>query len=73
MGIADVVIVLAVIALLGLCVRSFVKGGSECSGCASGASCSARATGKGSCSAAQDMLARANAALGSADRATEGK
>ena len=73
MGLADVVIVLAVIALLGLCVRSFVTGGSECSGCASGASCSARATGKGSCSAAQDMLARANAALDSAGRAAGGE
>lgn len=73
MGIIDVVIVLTVIVLLGLCVRSFVKGGSECSSCASGSSCSAHATGEGSCSAAQDMLAHASAALSSTDRAAGGR
>ncbi len=73
MGIIDVVIVLTVIVLLGLCVRSFVKRGSECSSCASGSSCSAHATGEGSCSAAQDMLAHASAALSSTDRAAGGR
>ena len=58
----DVVIVLAVAAVVALCGRSIARGEtSECSTCGD-AGCTARYTG-GHCRAADDMLRRANEAL----------
>ena len=53
----NVIIVAAVAAVLFLCVRSIVKGDGECSDCASGSTCTARATGKGHCEVSQGMMA----------------
>ena len=57
----DVVILLAVAAVVALCVRSIARETSECSTCGD-AGCTARYTG-GHCRAADDMLRRANEAL----------
>ncbi len=58
----DVVIVLAVAAVVALCVRSIARGEtSECSTCGD-TGCTARYNG-GHCRAADDMLRRANQAL----------
>ena len=58
------VIVLALIGLgVFLAFRSFRKDGGECASCGSAGTCEARATGSGHCSAAADMLQRANSAI----------
>ena len=58
----DVIIILAVAAVLVLCIRFIAHGGaSECSTCGD-TGCTARYTG-GRCPAADDMLRRANKAL----------
>ncbi len=70
----DVVIILAVAAIVALCVRRLLKGeAGGCSDCASGASCTARKTGRGSCKVAADMVARADAALSGRPDSHDGK
>ncbi|MBP3884476.1 MAG: FeoB-associated Cys-rich membrane protein [Olsenella sp.] len=64
MGLVDIVIIAAVAAALAFCVRRLARGGAGgCGDCASSSSCSARATGEGTCRVAKDMVARADAAL----------
>lgn len=67
MGPTDFIIIAAIVALLALAVRSIARGGAGgCSDCGSRGTCTARATG-GRCSAADDMLRRAESALGKRD------
>ncbi|HIY50880.1 MAG TPA: FeoB-associated Cys-rich membrane protein [Candidatus Olsenella avicola] len=63
MGPVDVVILVAVLALVALAIRSVVRSGGDCSSCGSRGSCSAHASG-GTCTAAQRMLRDAERALG---------
>ncbi len=60
----DFIIVAAIAVAFALCVRSLRKGSGGCSGCAQEGTCAAHATGKGECPVAQDMVAKANEALG---------
>ena len=60
---ADFIIIAAVGAGLFLAIRTLAKGGgSECATCGSAGSCTSKSTGH--CSVAQDMVARADQALG---------
>ncbi len=64
MGLVDIVIVVAVAAAVAFCVRRLAKGGAGgCGDCGSRSTCTARATGEGTCKVAQDMVAKADAAL----------
>ena len=69
----DVVIVVAVAAVLAQCVRSFVRHKDGCADCASAGSCSASARAQGRCVATEDMLRRADAALGESERGRGGR
>lgn len=63
MGIIDIVIVAAVLAAIGVCVRSALRGGPGCDGC------SLHCHGRGGCPAADRMIADAELALdGDRDR-----
>jgi hypothetical protein len=64
----DFIIVAAIAVAFALCVRSLRKGSGGCSGCAQEGTCAAHATGKGKCPVAQDMVAKANEALGDSSR-----
>jgi len=59
----NIIIVAAVAAVFILCVRSIMSRDGECADCSSGSTCSARATGKGHCQVAQDMVAKADEAF----------
>ena len=59
--VVDVIVIVVVAALFLLCVRSFFKGGDECSDCAMGADCSVH--GKGGCVVAQTMIDDAERAV----------
>lgn len=63
--IANILIVAAVGVVLVLCIRSLVRGGGECSDCSSASTCAVHATGKGTCPVAENMVRKADAALGS--------
>lgn len=64
MGLVDIVIVVAVAAAVAFCVRRLAKGGAGgCGDCGSRSTCTARTTGEGTCKVAQDMVAKADAAL----------
>ncbi|OUO34238.1 hypothetical protein [Olsenella sp. An290] len=68
MGPVDIGILALVAVLVALCVRHLVRSGRDgCSSCGSREGCSARAAG-GTCSAAEDMLRRAERALGERPR-----
>lgn len=62
MGIADICVVLVVLAIFAFCVRSMIKGQKEgeCSDCSAGGSCNASKTGH--CNDAQHLVAQAAAA-----------
>ncbi len=63
MSIADVVILAVVVVLCVLAFRSFLRSEKDgCSDCGSASTCSA-AHGQGTCKVADDMVARADAAL----------
>lgn len=65
MGIADVVILTAVAVVFALCVRTiYISNRNGCSGCDSRSVCTSRLTGR--CRAADDMVRRADKALGKA-------
>jgi uncharacterized CHY-type Zn-finger protein len=65
MGVSDFVIVAAVAVVFALCVRQLTRPNrSECSSCASRTMCTSRFTGR--CRAADDMVRRADDALGKA-------
>ena len=63
MGIADVLIVLIVVAVFALCVRSIVRSqrSGECADCASGGSCTAHRGGR--CRESAKLMADASAAV----------
>ena len=62
----NVIIVAAVAVAFGLCVRSLVRGGGDgCASCAEEATCPAHAGGAKACPVAEDMVAKADAALAS--------
>ena len=63
MNLIDVLIVVAVVAVLALCIRSFTKHGDECADCASAGSCTAADRARGRCVATEDMLRRVDEAL----------
>lgn len=63
--IANILIVAAVGVAFALCIRSLARGGGECSNCSSASTCAVHATGKGKCPVAEDMVRKADAALGS--------
>lgn len=68
MGPVDIGILALVAVAVALCVRHLVRSGKGgCSSCGSREGCSARATG-GPCAAADDMLRRAERALGDRPR-----
>lgn len=65
MGVSDFVIIAAVVAVFVLCVRQLTRPNrSECSSCVSRGMCTSRLTGR--CRAADDMVKRADDALGKA-------
>jgi len=65
MGITDIVIVVAVAVVFALCVRYlYTSNRNGCSSCGSKSTCASRLTGR--CSAADDMVKRADQALGKA-------
>ena len=64
MGLVDLLIIAVVAAALILCVRSIRRGDGSCSSCAQGPTCAVRASGRGRCPVADDMVAKADAALG---------
>ena len=68
---ADVIIIAAVAAGIFFAARSLAHGEGECSTCGSVAGCQARATGKGHCAVAQDMVAKADAAFAADRRETD--
>lgn len=59
--VVDIIVIAVVVAALVLCVRSFFRGGGECSDCAMGADCSVH--GKGGCVVAQTMIDDAERAV----------
>ncbi len=61
MSVVDIILIAAIAAVLILCIRSLRRGGGECSSCSS-ETCSVHG-GTGGCSAAEDMLAHADARL----------
>ena len=61
---ADMLIIAAIAAGAFFAFRSVWKGEGECSTCGSAAGCQAHLTGTGHCSVAQDMIKKADAALG---------
>ena len=64
MSLIDIVIITVVAVAALLCVRNLVRHASgQCADCASGSSCSAKKTGKGSCKVAEYMVAKADAAF----------
>lgn len=65
MGVTDIVIITAVAVAFALCVRSiYISNRNGCSGCDSRSACTSRLTGR--CRAADDMVRRADKALGKA-------
>lgn len=64
MGAVDFAIIVAVASAMAFCVRRLARGGSgSCGSCGSRSTCAARTTGEGACRVAQDMVAKADAAL----------
>lgn len=64
----NVIIVAAIAVAFGLCVRSLAKGGGSCSSCSEASTCPAHAGGAKTCPVADDMVAKANAALASREK-----
>jgi len=63
MNVADIVIILLVVAAVVAIVRNFMSGKSDkCAGCGSASTCTRSTTGE--CKPVEDMLAHAEEALG---------
>ena len=72
MSIADVLVVGVIVVLAVLAVRSFLRSEDDgCNECGSASACSVHAQG-GTCKVADDMIARANAAVEARDAGGQG-